>query len=111
MRDVMFVGRNVQVSHEPMECVTTGDRARTGVFVGGICDTNIGMGLLILPGSGPVIVAGPLAAAQLCDMEGTGGGSRVGGSAGALFEWGVTGVYVVRYENHMKEMKVLILLV
>jgi uncharacterized membrane protein len=66
MRNVSIVGRGFQVSEEPAGFVTTGDcvekGAEIGAVLGGFFGLCIGIGFLILPGLGLVIVAGPLSA-------------------------------------------------
>jgi uncharacterized membrane protein len=67
MKDVSIVGRDFQVTEEPIGFVSTGDYAAvgagTGAWVGGLFGLLIGAAFLVLPGVGPVIVAGPLSAA------------------------------------------------
>src|SRR5262249_8077058 len=67
--DLSIVGRDFQVTEEPFGFVSRGDYARagaeTGAWFGGLFGLLIGAGFLILPGLGPVVVAGPIAAAIL----------------------------------------------
>ena len=67
MSDLSIVGRDFQVSEEPVGFVNAGDFAAagagTGAWVGGLFGLLVGAAFLILPGLGPVIVAGPLSAA------------------------------------------------
>ena len=71
IEDLSIIGRNSVVTEEPTGFITTGDYvsagARSGAFFGGIAGVVIGAAVLILPGVGPIIVAGPLAAA--CSRE------------------------------------------
>jgi hypothetical protein len=91
MSDLSIVGRDFQVSEEPIGFVSAGDYASagagTGAWVGGLFGLLVGAAFLILPGIGPVIVAGPLSAALLGGIEGAiagGGGWRLGWSARRL---------------------------
>ncbi len=74
MSDLSIVERDFQVSEEPVGFVSTGDFAAagagTGAWVGGLFGLLVGAAFLILPGLGPVIVAGPLSAALLGGVEG-----------------------------------------
>src|SRR5689334_13945618 len=93
MSDLSIVGRDFQVSEEPVGFVSPGDfavsGATTGAWVGGIFGLLIGAAFLVLPGVGPVIVAGPLSAAILGGLEGALAGAALGGLAGALLGLGV----------------------
>jgi uncharacterized protein (TIGR02271 family) len=59
--------------------------AAIGSAVGGVGGLLVGLGALAIPGMGPVIAAGPLAAALI----GAGAGAVAGGLIGALTEIGV----------------------
>jgi uncharacterized membrane protein len=113
MRDVSIVGRDFQTNNEPVGFVAKGDYvqagAEIGAFVGGIFALCIGMGFLILPGVGFVIVAGPVAAALLAEIEGMAAGATVGGLVGALVAWGVPRRQAVEYQDHVKSGKFLVL--
>lgn len=66
--------------------------AGMGVVLGGLAGLLVGLGALILPGIGPVLAAGPLAAV-LSGLVGAGlgavGGGLAGGLIGALIDLGV----------------------
>jgi len=64
----------------------TGSTAATGAMFGGIGGLLLGLGALAIPGIGPVIAAGPLAAA----LTGAGIGAAGGAVVGALTESGVS---------------------
>ncbi len=85
MKDVSIVGRDFQVNEKPIGFITTRDFAAvgagTGAWVGGLFGLLIGAAFLVLPGVGPVIVAGPLSAALLGR---TGGGTRRRGARRSL---------------------------
>ncbi len=57
--------------------------AGVGAVIGGLGGLLIGLGALAIPGLGPVIAAGPLAAA-LTGLAGAGAGAVAGGVAGGL---------------------------
>jgi len=59
--------------------------AGVGAVIGGLGGLLIGLGALTIPGLGPIIAAGPIAAALI----GAGTGATVGGLVGALVETGV----------------------
>ncbi|MDT8306263.1 MAG: general stress protein [Anaerolineae bacterium] len=56
-----------------------------GAVVGGLMGLLVGLGAFAIPGLGPVIAAGPVAAS----LAGAGIGAATGGLLGALVEWGI----------------------
>src|SRR3954451_12944831 len=106
MEDVSIVGRDFQVTEEPIGSVSTKDFASvgagTGAWVGGLFGLLVGAAFLVLPGLGPVIVAGPLAAALLGGMEGALAGAALGALGGALVGWGVPKEQALKYETQVK---------
>lgn len=59
--------------------------ATGGAVIGGLAGVLVGMGALAIPGIGPVVAAGPIAAG----LTGAGMGAVAGGLLGALAGWGV----------------------
>lgn len=56
-----------------------------GAVVGGLTGVLVGLGAFAIPGLGPIIAAGPIAAG----LAGAGIGAVTGGLLGALVEWGI----------------------
>lgn len=75
--------------NRPVDATTSGASggagvgASVGAAVGGIGGILVGLGALVIPGIGPVIAAGPLAAG-LAGLAGAGAGALAGGVAGGL---------------------------
>ena len=67
------------------EVSNTAAGAGTGAVVGGISGLLVGLGVLTIPGIGPVLAAGPLATTLL----GIGVGAAAGGLIGALIDLGI----------------------
>lgn len=65
--------------------------AGTGAVIGGIGGLLVGLGLLTIPGIGPILAAGPIATT----LAGAGAGAAAGGIVGAL-----TGAGVPKEEAH-----------
>jgi hypothetical protein len=84
------------------EGTTTG--AATGAVIGGTLGWLAGIGMLAIPGVGPLIAAGPIMAA----LAGAGIGGSVGGITGALVGMGIPEYEAKRYEGMIKEGKALI---
>ncbi|HWP95829.1 MAG TPA: DUF1269 domain-containing protein [Syntrophomonadaceae bacterium] len=66
-----------------------------GGAIGGVAGLVVGAGLLAIPGIGPIIAMGPLAAAL--------GGAATGGVAGALVDYGIPKEQSDFYETKIKE--------
>ena len=71
------------------------DGALTGGTLGGIGGLMVGAGALAIPGIGPIVAAGPIAAAL--------SGAVAGGIAGGLIDWGIPAEVSRRYEQHVAE--------
>ena len=85
LEDLSIIGRDIQMSEEPTGFVSTGDYVSAGAVGGTVrraCGGLLGAALLVLPGVGPIVVTGPLAAAVLAGIEGALAGVAVGASAG-----------------------------
>jgi hypothetical protein len=74
----------------------------TGVVAGGIIGGTVGLlagiGVLAIPGLGPLIAAGPIIAA----LSGIGSGGMLGGIIGALVGFGIPEYEAKRYEGRIK---------
>jgi len=84
------------------EGVTTG--VTTGGAVGGTLGLLAGIGILAIPGVGPLIAAGPIMGA----LAGLGVGGVVGGLVGALVGVGIPEYEAKRFEGRIKEGGVLL---
>jgi hypothetical protein len=78
--------------------------AATGGVIGGAIGLLAGIGVLAIPGLGPLIAAGPVIAA----LTGVGSGGMVGGFLGALVGIGIPEYEAKRYEGRIKEGGVLL---
>jgi len=78
--------------------------ASTGGIVGGALGLLAGVGMLAIPGLGPLIAAGPI----LATLSGAAAGAAVGGIAGALVGMGIPEFEAKRYENKVKDGNILI---
>jgi hypothetical protein len=76
----------------------------TGGLIGGTLGLLAGIGLLAIPGVGPLIAAGPIMGA----LAGLGVGGTVGGLVGALVGMGIPEYEAKRYEGKVKEGGVLL---
>ncbi|HHT84268.1 MAG: general stress protein [Bacillota bacterium] len=70
----------------------------TGGAIGGVAGLLAGVGALAIPGIGPVVAAGPIAAAL--------SGAVTGGIAGGLIDWGIPEDVGQRFEQRVREGKI-----
>jgi hypothetical protein len=78
--------------------------ATTGAAVGGALGWLAGIGMLAIPGLGPLIAAGPI----MATLSGMAAGGTLGGLSGALMGMGVPEYEAQRYEGKLKEGHLLI---
>lgn len=79
--------------------------AVTGGTIGGLGGLLLGLGALAIPGVGPIVAAGPIAAA----VTGALAGGAVGGLTGALIDYGVPEVDAKEYEERIDAGDILVL--
>ncbi len=81
--------------------------AGLGAILGGAAGWLVGIGALAIPGIGPVIAAGPIAAALgtagATAAVGAAGGALAGGLVGVLTGWGFSESEAREYENRVKQ--------
>ena len=78
--------------------------AGTGAVLGGAFGWLAGIGALAIPGVGPFVAAGPIAAA----LSGAAVGGAVGGIAGSLIGMGIPEYEAKRYEGKVKQGGILL---
>ncbi len=78
--------------------------AASGAVVGGVLGWLSGIGMLAIPGIGPLIAAGPIVAA----LAGVGAVGVVGGIVGALAGMGIPEYEAKRYEGRVKHGGILL---
>lgn len=79
--------------------------ATTGGVLGGLAGLLAGLGALAIPGIGPIVAAGPIAAA----LTGMAAGAGAGGLAGGLIGLGIPENEARAYEGYLDEGKILVL--
>lgn len=85
------------------ERIATG--AATGGLLGGLTGLLMGIGALAIPGIGPIIAAGPLAAT----LAGAAIGASSGGLVGGLIGLGIPEEEAKRYDNYVGEGHILVM--
>jgi uncharacterized membrane protein len=82
----------------PEQYSATATGTATGGLIGALSGLLVGLGTLALPGLGPIVAAGPLAAA----LGGAAIGAATGGLIGALVDAGVPEEYASTYATHVE---------
>jgi hypothetical protein len=112
IKQVSILSQNLESEKEVHGYITAGDVAKggagTGAWVGGLFGILIGAAFIWVPGFGPLLVAGPLAAALLGGIEGAVAGAAGGGLLGVLIGWGVSKQHILKYEERLKGGKYLV---
>lgn len=85
------------------EGIATG--AATGGMLGGLTGLLVGIGALAIPGVGPIIAAGPIAAA----LTGAAVGAGAGGLVGGLIGLGIPEEEANRYNTYVRDGNILVL--
>lgn len=102
MKSLSIVGQDFQSEERPVGFVNTGDRmwswGQYGAFWGSMWGVLFGSAMLVVPGVGPLFLAGWLVAA----LEGAVIGGGLAALAGALTSVGIPENSVVEYEKELK---------
>lgn len=99
----MRTGMDVEEGMEDASGAVAG--ATVGGAIGGIGGLLLGLGALAIPGVGPIIAAGPIAAT----LVGALAGGAVGGLAGALVDYGIPEDEAKDYEKRVNQGDIMIL--
>jgi hypothetical protein len=113
MTKLSIVGKDYHTEENVVGYYNAGDRmkhwGKTGAFWGGIWGLLFGAAFFFVPGIGPVLVAGPVAAWIVAALEGAavvGGLSAIGAG---LYSIGIPKDSVLRYEVALKADKFLLI--
>jgi len=112
MKKLSIVGKDYHSDESVVGYYNTGDRVKywgkLGAFWGGVWSLLFGSAFFMIPGFGPILVAGPLVAWLVGALEGAvvvGGLSAIGA---ALYSIGIPKDSVVKYETAIKAGKYVI---
>jgi uncharacterized membrane protein len=113
MHQLSIVGKDYHTEENVIGYYTLGDRMKQwgglGAFWGGIWGLLLGSAFFIIPGVGPIMIAGPFVSALVGALEGAvtvGGLSAIGA---ALASIGVPDDSIVEYETEIKAGKFMLL--
>jgi hypothetical protein len=112
IKKLAIVGQGYHTDDRVVGYYTTGDRmkhwGKNGAFWGGLCGLLVGSPFFVIPGVGPVVVAGAAVAWIVSALEGAvvvGGLSALGA---ALYSIGVRKDSALKYESSIKAGKFLL---
>lgn len=84
------------------------DTAKTGALFGGLAGLLVGVGVVLVPGVGPLLTVGALATALGSTAVGAGIGAAAGSFRGALEDMGIPDVEATVLEESVKEGGILV---
>jgi uncharacterized membrane protein len=112
MKKLSIVGKGYETENHVIGYYNSGDRmkhwGKFGAFWGGIWGLLFGAAFFLIPGIGPVLVAGPIIASIVAALEGAVVVGGLGVIGGALFSLGIPKDSIVRYESSLKADKFLL---
>jgi hypothetical protein len=113
MKKLSIIGKDYRTEQHVVGYYNAGDRmkywGKMGAFWGGIWGLLVGAAFFLVPGIGPVLVAGPVVAWIIGALEGAvvvGGLSAIGA---ALYSIGIPKNSILRYEQALKADKFLLI--
>jgi len=113
MQKLSIVGKDYHTEEHVVGYYNTGDRMKAwgkiGAFWGGLWGLLFGAAFFIIPGLGPVVLAGPLVASLVGALEGAvvvGGLTALGAALASL---GIPRNSIVQYETAIKADKFLVM--
>src|ERR1700730_18413363 len=99
---VSIVGKDSHTEEKVVGYYTAGDRMKSwgglGAFWGGIWGLLFGAGFFLIPGIGPVLVAGPFLAALIGALESAGVGGGLSALTAGLVSLGIPKDSAIKYE-------------
>jgi hypothetical protein len=106
MHKLSIVGKGYHTDEQVVGYYNTGDRmkywGKVGAFWGGFWSLLFGSALFMIPGLGPILVAGPLVAWIVAGLEGAVEMGVLGALGAGLFSIGIPKDSVVKYETALK---------
>jgi hypothetical protein len=112
MKKLSIVGKDYHTDEHVVGYYNTGDRmkywGKLGAFWGGVWGLLFGSAFFMIPGFGPILVAGPLVAWLVGALEGAVIVGSLSAIGAALYSIGIPEDSVVKYETAIKAGKYVI---
>lgn len=109
IKKVSIIGKDYHTEENVVGYYTAGDRMKSwggmGAFWGGIWGLLFGAGFFLIPGIGPVLVAGPFLAALVGALESAAVVGGLSALAAGLVSLGIPKESAVKYEAEIKADK------
>src|SRR5277367_3013385 len=106
MHKLSIVGKGYHTDEQVVGYYNTGDRmkywGKVGAFWGGFWALLFGSAMFVIPGLGPILVAGPLVAWIVAGLEGAVEVGALGVLGAGLFSMGIPKDSIVKYETALK---------
>jgi len=113
MKKMSIVGKDYHTDEQVVGYYNTGDRmkywGKMGAFWGGLWGMLFGAAFFVIPGLGPILVAGPLVAWIVGALEGAVVGGGLSALGAGLYSIGIPKDSVVKYETALKSDKFILL--
>jgi uncharacterized membrane protein len=113
MKSLSIAGKDTHTDEHVVGYYNTGDRmkhwGKIGAFWGGFWGLLFGSGLFLIPGLGPILVAGPLVAWIIAGLEGAVVVGSVSALGAGLVSIGIPKDSVLKYEVALKTDKYLLI--
>jgi len=113
MKQLSIVGQEYHTEEKVVGYYNMGDRmlswGGSGAFWGSIWSLLFGSAFFLVPGVGPLLIAGPFVATLVAALEGAVVVGSVGALAGALASIGIPENSVLEYETEIKAGKFLLI--
>src|SRR6202046_315797 len=109
IKKISIIGKDYHTEENVVGYYTTGDRMKSwgglGAFWGGIWGLLFGAGFFLIPGIGPVLVAGPFLAALVGALESAAVVGGISAVTAGLVSLGIPKDSAVKYEAEVKADK------
>jgi hypothetical protein len=113
MHKLSIVGKGYHTDEQVIGYYNAGDRmkywGKVGAFWGGFWGILFGSALFVIPGLGPILVAGPLVALIVAGLEGAVEVGALGALGAGLYSIGIPKDSVVKYETALKTDQFLVI--
>ena len=113
MKKLSIIGKDFHQEDNIVGYYNTGDAMKTwgkvGAFWGGVWGLIFGAGFFIIPGIGPLVMAGPFVATFVGGLEGAVIVAGLSAIGVALFRIGIPKNSVLKYESDLKADKYLVM--
>jgi hypothetical protein len=105
MKQLSIVGRDYHTEEHVIGYYNTGDRmkylGKLGAFWGGIWGVLFGSAVFVIPGVGPLLVAGPLVSAIVGGLEGAAVVGGLNALGAGLFSIGIPKNSILSYQSEI----------